>query len=303
MSIINKLNSIRTVKRNLKGHFKINYFFILLEYVSNRNKPLKVTMTKTGGSSFLTLGRMVELSHLLDNNWKIIDSTETHVKMKGPKDEILYCRTQVGSDLNHIIEIFLRKDYGVDFQGKNVIDIGMSNGDSSIFFAKNGAKRVIGVEPDIRSFNIALTNINESKANDTVLPLNKALSDQPGIVELIVSETSPNTDSIDERNMLNVAGSKFKESVEAISLKEIIDMFNGEHIDFLKMDCEGCEYKVLLSISEEYFPKILNLTLEYHHGLQNIPELLNRQGFDVSIKEGTEGNKLMGLIKASRKPL
>ena len=79
-----------------------------------------------------------------------------------------------------------------------------------------------------------------------------------------------------------------------------MDMFNGEYINFLKMDCEGCEYRVLRSISEEYFSRILNLNLEYHHGLQDIPELLNRQGFDIS---RTKGNKLMGYIKASRKPL
>lgn len=166
------------------------------------------------------------------------------------------------------------------------------------FFAKNGAKRVIGVEPDRRSFNLALTNINESQVNEIVLPLNRALSDRSGMVELIVSESSPNANSIDEKNMVNVPGSKFKESIEAIGLKEIIDMFNGENINFLKMDCEGCEYKVLRSISEEYFSRILNLNLEYHHGLQDIPELLNREGFDISI---TENDKLMGYITARRK--
>lgn len=294
MSIISKFNAIKS----MRGHFKVSYFMIFSKYVSNRDEHIKVTMARTGQSFFLTLLQIQQLSRLLENNWKIIDSTDTLIKMKGPKDEVIYCRTQVGFDLGHIVEIFLSKDYGVDFNGKNVIDIGMSNGDSSIFFAKNGAKRVIGIEPDSRSFKIALTNINESKVNETVLPLNKALSVQPGTVELIVSNIAPNANSIDERNMVNVASSKYKENVEAISLNEIIDMFNGEQIDLLKMDCEGCEYRVLQSIAKEYFSKILNLTLEYHHGLQYIPELLNRQGFDIRIKEG---NKLMGYIEARRK--
>lgn len=159
---------------------------------------------------------------------------------------------------------------------------------------------MIGIEPDRRSFNIALTNINESNVEETVLPLNKALSDQSGIVELIVFDNSPNANSIDEKNMANVSGSKFKEKVDAISLKEIMDMFNGEYINFLKMDCEGCEYKVLRSISEGYFSRILKLNLEYHHGPQDLPELLKRKGFDIKI---TENNKLMGYITASRKPL
>lgn len=136
MSIVSKFNSIKSVKR----HFKISYFLIFLEYVSNRDKGLKVSETKDGVSLSITLGRMAQLSRLLDNGWKTIDSTDKLVKIKGPKNEILHCRTQVGADIDHIDEIFLRKVYGADFQGKNVIDIGMSNGDSSIFFCKKWCK-------------------------------------------------------------------------------------------------------------------------------------------------------------------
>ena len=136
MNLINKLNLIRTAKR----HFEIGYFLIFLDYLSNRYKPIKVIQKNTGVPFVLNLSNMAYLSYLLENNWKIIDSTDTYVKMNGPKDENLYCRTQVGFDLGHIVEIFLSKDYGVDFNGKNVIDIGMSNGDSSIFFCKEWCK-------------------------------------------------------------------------------------------------------------------------------------------------------------------
>jgi FkbM family methyltransferase len=81
-------------------------------------------------------------------------------------------------------------------------------------------------------------------------------------------------DCTDEINMVKLKDSKFKERVEAITLKEIIDMFNGENIDLLKMDCKGCEYKVLRNLPQEYFSKILNLILVYHNGLQDIPEIL-----------------------------
>ncbi|MGC8725983.1 MAG: hypothetical protein ACP5RS_05355 [Thermoplasmata archaeon] len=114
---------------------------------------------------------MAKLSTLLDNNWEIIDNKDIYVKLKGPQGEILSCRTHTGFDFGHIVEIYIDKVYGTDFEGKNVINIGMSNADSSIFFAKNGAKRVVGVEPDKRSFTLALDNIKESKLENIVLPL------------------------------------------------------------------------------------------------------------------------------------
>ncbi|MGC9079388.1 MAG: FkbM family methyltransferase, partial [Nanopusillaceae archaeon] len=75
-------------------------------------------------------------------------------------------------------------------------------------------------------------------------------------------DSNPIANSVDEINMVKLKDSKFKERVEAITLKEIIDMFNGENIDLLKMDCEGCEYSLLclpdnvLKYSREYIIEI-----------------------------------------------
>jgi len=294
LKIIEDFKLLKSVKKN----FMISYFIIVKQYLVNINTPIKVIEKKSGVPFSLSLSNLAHLSPLLDENWEIIDSNNTCIKLKGPKEEIIRCRVKKGFDLGHIGEIFLNNVYGTEFEGKNVIDIGMSNGDSSIFFAKNGAKRVIGVEPDIRSFNIALVNINESKVSEIVSPLNKALNTQSGNVKLTVYDESPNANSIDEENMINLSGMKFTESVEGISLSEIIDVFNGEYIDFLKIDCEGCEYKVIRGIPEKYFSKILHLHLEFHHGLQDIPELLRKQGFQINI---IQNSKLVGYIIAGRK--
>ncbi|MEM3526638.1 MAG: hypothetical protein QXV37_04410 [Candidatus Jordarchaeaceae archaeon] len=41
-----------------------------------------------------------------------------------------------------------------------MIDVGTSNGDSSIFFAMMGAKKVVGIEPFPESFDLAQKNIS-----------------------------------------------------------------------------------------------------------------------------------------------
>ena len=52
---------------------------------------------------------------------------------------------------------------------------------------------------------------------------------------------------------------------EQISLKEIIEQNNIDYIDFLKLDCEGCEHEVLLHVLKHNLDKkILNMSLEFH---------------------------------------
>ncbi len=48
------------------------------------------------------------------------------------------------------------------------MDIGANIGDTAIFFACNGAKRIIGVEPFHKNFEIAEKNINANKLTDTI---------------------------------------------------------------------------------------------------------------------------------------
>ena len=52
---------------------------------------------------------------------------------------------------------------------------------------------------------------------------------------------------------------------EQISFIEIIEENNIDYIDFLKLDCEGCEHELLLHIIENNLDKkILNMSLEFH---------------------------------------
>jgi FkbM family methyltransferase len=190
------------------------------------------------------------------------------------------------------------KCYGYNFAGKNIIDVGMSNGDSSIYFAKNGAKKVVGLEPDKRSFDLAVKNIKSSKVDNTVIPLNKALAVNDGNVELIVYEDTPNGNSIDPENMVKLEIRKHKEVVEGMTLKKVLDLFNGESIDLLKMDCEGCEYSILNNLNREIFEKIKSIEMEFHNGVQNLPEVLKENGFILNVSSNPVG--LGGYISARK---
>ncbi|MEM3191151.1 MAG: hypothetical protein QW292_03490 [Candidatus Parvarchaeota archaeon] len=86
------------------------------------------------------------------------------------------CRVMRGNDLWHFKEIFINHAYGTDFARKNVIDVGTSNGDSSISFAIMGAKKVVVIEPFLESFDLAQRNIFQSRLESKIVALNKAIS-------------------------------------------------------------------------------------------------------------------------------
>jgi len=67
----------------------------------------------------------------------------------------------------------------------------------------------------------------------------------------------------------------------------------GERIGLLKLDCEGCEYSGLNSLSD--FDKIDNIILEYHNGIQNLYDLLKDKDYEVKIERT---NQRLGILRA-----
>jgi len=292
MSIRSKYDTMRLTKKELN----VGYIRFFYHYVFNKNKEFKIAL-RDGPNINIKYDYLPALAKLLFNGWKIVSVEDGLLTLERINGINITCRTDRGFDLGHLVEIYVDKQYGYDFTGKNIIDIGMSNGDSSIYFAKNGAKKVIGLEPDVRSFNLAVRNIQSSNVNNTVIPLNKALSVSGGNVELIVYEDSPNANSIDAENMVKLKNEKHMEVVESITLKELLDLFDDEPIDLLKMDCEGCEYGVLNNSNKEIFEKIKAIEMEFHTGIQNLPEILKENGFIIDV---SNSNGLLGYIRGRK---
>jgi len=292
MSMLSKYNKMKLMRKELN----IGYISLIYHNIFKKNEELKIPL-KDGSNTNIKAGYLPNLEKLLSNGWKVLAVEDGLLTLEGNNDIIITCRTGTGFDLGHLIEIYVDKSYGYNPTGKNIIDIGMSNGDSSIYFAKNGAKKVVGIEPDKRSFNLAVRNIQSSKVDTIVIPLNKALALNDQNVELIVYEDSPNGNSIDAENMVKLESEKHIEVVEGITLKKVLDIFNSEPIDLLKMDCEGCEYAVLNNSNKEIFAKIKALEMEFHNGIQNLPEILKENGFTIDV---SNSDGLVGYIRAKK---
>ena len=194
--------------------------------------------------------------------------------------------------------VFFNEEYNyLEVKDKDVIDVGVNIGDSSIYFSLNGAKRVIGLEPYPYSFSFAENNVKLNGINNIIL-LNAGYG--------------KDSDVIIDPEKISSSGSSLISSVKGkdipiLSLKTLIYKYKINNC-VLKMDCEGCEYS-LLNEDDEVFNHIEMIQIEYHYGYENLVKKLKNCGYDVKytepkkiyISEAENPNMHIGYIYATRR--
>jgi FkbM family methyltransferase len=155
-------------------------------------------------------------------------------------------------------------------EGRDVLDVGASIGDTSIHFARRGAKRVVALEPFPRLYREALLNVELNEIRNIVV-LNKALGGKQRTIRIppdFVGDISNEAYDF-----------KAGQTVEVTTLCSITDEFGMEDA-VLKMNCEGCEYEALLGSDEEVLRRFSDVVLCYHRGKSPLDEFMVRMGFD-----------------------
>jgi len=189
-----------------------------------------------------------------------------------------------------IIEIF---HYGVyeslGVEGRVVVDIGAFVGDSAIYFALKGAKKVITIEPHPGAFAEMLDNIKLNNMEGVIVPVNAGLASRPGKICIENVDTS-NTFDIYHRP------GDCPSAIPAVTLGELISRFSINVDDaVLKMDCEGCEYDVILN-DYEHVKLFRELILEYHSNANKLLKVLSKD-----YRCYVSGTKILGIMHCTRK--
>jgi len=150
--------------------------------------------------------------------------------------------------------------------GREVIDIGANMGTFSLFASRLGAKKVVAVEPVSSTVEILKANIARAQA-DNIAVLMNAASNASGIVLRIGSQAKTGHNSL-------YKSSGSYEEVATVSLKDLLSMCDGNNI-YLKMDCEGGEYDVLMSAQPEDVRRISTIAIEIHGELHPVYKGIN----------------------------
>src|ERR1700733_7895082 len=155
-----------------------------------------------------------------------------------------------------VIEIFLEQPYSpVNAEGREVLDIGAYIGDSALYFSMiKGAKRVYAFEPFPYAFNIAMMNLKLNPVTNVEL-INEGVADKDG--SIIIDETY--------RNSIGTGLRAFEtgRNIRIRTLSSIVQELCPRDA-ILKLDCEGYEYGIFSSSSDEVLGCFSQIISECH---------------------------------------
>jgi FkbM family methyltransferase len=162
-----------------------------------------------------------------------------------------------------------------------VLDIGAAAGDFAILTAREHPRaRVLAYEPSPHSFPTFQENIRLNGIRN-ILAFPQAVASMAGELSLSTSGAAVqhSTTQVNTANTLQV---------EAITLEDVFRINQVGCCHFLKMDCEGGEFNILLNARPETLARIERICLEYHDGFTEFahPDLekhLQQNGYQVKI--------------------
>ncbi|MCS6790902.1 MAG: FkbM family methyltransferase [Bacteroidia bacterium] len=209
-------------------------------------------------------------------------------------------RLSPGMDLMHLYELFVRKDYGEDFSDRVVLDIGAYNGDSAVYFALKGAKRIIALEPYPPSYQLAQQNIHSMGLADRITLLPVGLGVQVGKATMRVATQQPGANTVYGIGSALQKMLTFEREVEIelLPFSALLEKFGLEEVDFVKLDCEGCEFAVIQALSLEELRRAKVWHIEYHASPTPLIQKLKSAGYEVK-KQRDRG--ILGYLVAQQR--
>jgi len=167
-----------------------------------------------------------------------------------------------------------------------VVDIGANIGIFSLFAASKSKGRILAFEPFSENIRYFEQNLEENKIQNVTIS-NRAVSDKNGTSKLYLGST-PVGNFLDKAISEHDFETLKTVEVKTISLENIFEEYGLSEIDYLKLDCEGSEGKILKGTPEKYLRRIKKMAIEFHDNLSilshtEICELLNPLGFKTEL--------------------
>lgn len=215
-----------------------------------------------------------------------------------------YSENREGIDI--LAEIFIHRAYADYFpmqQSATVVDVGAHYGFFSFFAALNlnSDSKIHSIEASGENFKVLQKNLDRNNFS-TIKAHQIGLSDKSG--------TRPFYGGPSFNHSFFSSSQKNPVTISTLSLKDFMAQEKIEFIDFLKLDCEGAEFPILLHAGEAEMQKIKTISMEFHdlpeegYSSLQLIEHLKKHGFEIvryrHESDYSLGNLNFGKIIATR---
>lgn len=250
-----------TIRRFATWGYYLGSIFTMLFGFRNWLEVIRIFLFKTGG----------KLRTLQVRNPRLMIKVRGRMDVWSVKEALLdrfytSCGTEIGEDWT-------------------VMDIGAAIGEFTLLAALQASKgRVIAYEPFSESFyllrdNLALNSI------DNVTIYKMAVWSKEEDLELDFSLAEPLQMKSEKPGSDNAHSHLISHSV---SLEQAFSEKGVDHLDLLKLDCEGAEFPILLDTEPGVWLQVDRVIMEYHdgyqgHSHQELVELFSNNGYHVKV--------------------
>jgi len=199
------------------------------------------------------------------------------------------------TDRAAITEVLVLGSYSEVPQGSVVLDVGANIGAFSLAASRRAAV-VYALEPVRNNFEMLRRNIELNKASNIVAE-RLAMAGENGECEMSVAGVFS--------SMHFQAANAEVEKVRTVTLESFLDERGISQLDYLKMDCEGAEWDIVLQAPPDVLARIKHIEMEFHNidartSPRFLQEHLSLAGFQSTFSEGERFN---GALVATRQPI
>jgi FkbM family methyltransferase len=161
-------------------------------------------------------------------------------------------------DIVTVFVVFCKQEYGTDFAGKTVLDIGANIGVFALLACRQGCRSLVAVEPSPEAFAVLGQNLTENGFAGRAVAVHAAVcGESRGSVPFAVASSALN--SLGD----NLSGQRVTE-VATTTLGALLDQHFDGQLDLLKMDCEGAEIEIVSQASDQDLRRIREIRMEFH---------------------------------------
>jgi FkbM family methyltransferase len=183
-----------------------------------------------------------------------------------------------------------------------VIDIGAHIGYFTIYAAKNAPDGMVySIEPYVESFKILEKNLKLNNFSNVKL-FHAAISNINKQITLYIDKKNQIGNSIFKINQMTEI-----EKVNSFILGDFVKKNKIEKVNFLKIDCEGAEFEIILNMDKELLKNINKISMEVHeynntNSIDKLEDFLRKNNFKIKIVSMLNDSKIkLSMLYAENK--